>query len=225
MKLGGFYCFKYVYMIKGGEKLNKKIKGKTVRKAGNKKIAEKSAVKKTAKKKNVQKKVKLAVKVGSKTSKIANSSHIVAIEKNENLEKEIKAEKAIRSSGAKQPRIISEKLEKDKQLIMWSGITFFMVLIMFVWVFQIRHSISQTKLENNNQKTEEWKKVFSDLEKNISDLKTDLEKVKQFSEEPEKKFDEKLIEKVKNNIASSSTEHTSDIASSTSATSSELKIN
>jgi len=216
-------------MLKGGKKIHKNSEEKpkkraisvkkTVKKANNKKIAKKGAVKKT-----VQKKVKLAVKVRSKIDKTVNSSHIVAIEKNENLEKEIKAEEIINQFKTRQPGIISEKLEKDKQLIMWSGITFFMVLIMFVWVFQIRHSISQTKLENNNQKTERWKEVFSDLEKNISDLKTDLEKVKQFSEEPEKEFDEKLIEKIKNNITGSSTAHISDIASSASATSSELII-
>ena len=212
-------------MIKGGEKLNKKIAKKPVKKAIGKKIAKKSAVKKISKKKNIQKKVKLAVKVRSKKDKAVNSSHIVAIEKNENLEKEINAKEITNQAKIKQPKIISEKQEKDKQLIMWSGITFFMILIMFIWVFQIRHSISQTKLENNSQKTEEWKEVFSDLEKNISDLKRDLEKVKEFSEEPKEEFDEKLIEKIKNDIVSSSTAHISDIASSTSATSSELTNN
>ena len=213
-------------MIKGGEKLNKKIAKKPVKKASIKKIAKKSVVKKTAKKKNIQKKVKLAVKVRSKKDKAINSSHIVAIEKNKNLEKKINAKKIINQAKTRQPRIISEKLEKDKQLIMWGGITFFMVLIIFVWGFQIKHSINQTKLEDNGQKTEEWKDIFSDLEKNISDLKTDLEKVKEFSEESksEKKLDEKLIEKIKNNIVSSSTAQVSDIATSTNATSSELII-
>lgn len=206
-------------MIKGG----KKIKEKTVKKARGKKIAKKSAVKKTAKKKIVQKKVKLAVKVGAKTDKAANSSHVVAIKKNLNLEKEIKAKEIIRSSKTKQPRIIFEKQQKDKQLIMWSGITFFMVLIMLIWAFQIKHSIKQTKLENNNQKTEKWKEVFSDLKKNISDLKTDLEKVKQFSEESniqkDQSADNELIEKIKNNIIGSSTTQASDIATGTSTAS------
>ena len=154
----------------------------------------------------------------SKTNRTANSSHIVEIEKNLNFEKEIKAEKIARLSKIKQPKIISEKQEKDKQLIMWGGIAFFMILIIFVWTYQIRNSINQTKLENNNQKTEEWKEVFSDLEKNISNLKTDLEKVKKFSEnldaQTDKKADDELIEKIKNNIASSSATQISDIATS-----------
>ena len=103
---------------------------------------------------------------------------------------------------------------------MWSGVTFFMILIMFVWVYQIRHSIGQAKLENNNQKTEEWKNTLSGLEKNISDFKTDLKKVKQFSNKEENQIDDKLIQKVKNNIASSSVAKISDIATSTNATSS-----
>lgn len=212
-------------MLKGGKKIHKNTKEKPKKRAVfAKKIVKKSA-KKIAKDKVARKKVKLAVKVGLKTSKTANSSHVVEIEKNLNLEKEIKAEKIARLSKIKQPKIISEKLEKDKQLIMWSGITFFMILIIFVWVYQIRNSISQTKLENNNQKTEEWKEVFSTLEENISSLKTDLEKIKEFSEEPKKKLDDEIIEKIKNNIIGSSTAQIPGVASSTSATSSELKIN
>ncbi|MCK4539804.1 hypothetical protein KAU09_01475 [Candidatus Parcubacteria bacterium] len=211
-------------MPKGGRKINKNDKEKPKKGAVSvKKIAKKSA-KKAVKKKIIQRKVKLAVKMGSKADRTVNSSHVVEIEKNLNLEKEIKAEKIAHSPKTKQPGIISEKQEKDKQLIMWSGVTFFMILIIFVWAYQIRHSIGQAKLENNNQKTEEWKEVLSDLEKNINGLKTNLEKVKEFSEESDiqenQKMDDELIKKIKNNIASSSAIKASDIAAS-----SELKIN
>ena len=208
-------------MLKGGKKINKNSKEKPKKKAVFAKKTVKKSAKKLAKNKIARKKVKLAVKVGSKTNKTANSSHIVEIKKNLNLEKEIKAEEIARLSKAKQPKIISEKLEKDKQLIMWSGIIFFMILVVFIWVYQIKSSISQTKSESNNQKTEEWKEVFSDLEENIGNLKTDLEKIKEFSEEPKKKLDDEIIEKVKNNFIGSSTTRILDIASSTNATSSE----
>lgn len=77
-----------------------------------------------------------------------------------------------------------EKDEKKKNLIMWIGVTFFMVLIMVVWGYNMKNTIKKTALNNPNNSgdladiTKEFEKTLKEVKTetgSINELKTKLE--------------------------------------------------
>ncbi len=70
--------------------------------------------------------------------------------------------------------------DSHKRLAMWTGVIFFMVLIFFIWVYNIKATFRQTidksgKEEINlNQFTDDFKKTFDKIKSNFSEIKENL---------------------------------------------------
>lgn len=126
--------------------------------------------------------------------------------------------------------IISQRTEADKKLIMWSGIGFFMVIIFVIWIFQIKQTIIQAKIEGNSNSTEDISMILSDVTEKIGQMKVDLDKIRNYSEtvatgtaEVDSALRDKIEELVED-IASSTVQATSTVeATSTEAEIVELK--
>jgi len=84
-------------------------------------------------------------------------------------------------------RILEEKIERSKELIMWSGVIFFMLLITFLWIYNIRHTFEASRLENDSESSiKGWQEMTRDLEERIGDFKEDYEKIKEIEIDEEK---------------------------------------
>jgi hypothetical protein len=89
--------------------------------------------------------------------------------------------------------LVQARIEKDKRLIMWSGVTFFMALILTLWIFNMKTIFKG--VESDNQETGfEWRETTDELTQTISEFK--------------KNWDEIKIEDVSTSTASSSDELT-----------------
>lgn len=134
--------------------------------------------KKTAK----SKKVSLTVKVAKtkKPTKPRTKKKTVITKRASSAVSSVKTKKpaipAIKENYPIEARIISEKVERDKRLIMWSGVTFFMLLILVVWLFQTRQVINNTHLSRDSQEVlSSWDELSDDFSKRMIEMKDDLE--------------------------------------------------
>lgn len=71
------------------------------------------------------------------------------------------------------PRIISIESEKNKRVIMWIGVSFFMLLLFFFWVYNSYHLILKNKPVEQAGST--FEALNNDLEKKIQEFKSDIE--------------------------------------------------
>lgn len=78
--------------------------------------------------------------------------------------------------------ILSQRTEADKKIIMWSGIGFFMVIIFGIWIFQIKQTIIQTKIENNGGSKKDLSLIMGEVTDRIGQMKGDLDKIKNFND-------------------------------------------
>ncbi|MCK5062082.1 hypothetical protein KAR28_06080 [Candidatus Parcubacteria bacterium] len=73
------------------------------------------------------------------------------------------------------------RLDKEKQLIIFSGVTFFMVLIAFFWIFNISQVFKKMSVanenENNNDMADTWQELSEGLGNSLDQMRFNLEKV------------------------------------------------
>lgn len=149
------------YMVKGG-KTNKIHKNKT---RDSKKISLTVKVKKTSK--NKEKTVKKKIVPAQISKEKALSPEIEQITPRE---KEIVGQ------------ILSAKEESLKTKIMYSGVSFFMIVIILFWVYNTKQVIEQSKITNNNQfSSEGLKDLAKEFAGKMDEIKTDLEKINSFN--------------------------------------------
>ena len=77
--------------------------------------------------------------------------------------------------------ILSENIEKDKNLILWSGVIFFMILIAFFWVRNTSRVFRETASEGNGAEAAiltEWQTAAKEIAEKMNELKADLETIK-----------------------------------------------
>lgn len=151
------------------------------------------------------------------------------------MEKELEEEK--KKKIIEKSRLLKEKErqaepqinyegDSHKRLAMWTGVIFFMVLIFFVWVYNIKATFRAPA--NNNKESdlswdkisEDFKKTMGEVKENIADLKSAVQTAttteeRQLSEEEIEELKEKL-EVMENKIGTSTEENT--------ATSSEINL-
>lgn len=74
------------------------------------------------------------------------------------------------------------EVERHKQIIMWSGITFFMVLITFFWINNTRRVVDESRDELNKKDAygAEWEKAVNELSDKIVELKSGVESIDNF---------------------------------------------
>ena len=86
--------------------------------------------------------------------------------------------------AANAPRVVQpvvNKTEKDKRLMMWSGVIFCMLVITIVWIINIKETLKQATAQNNNQALEEWNKTTDQLAEQMNKIKDSLDKIESFS--------------------------------------------
>ena len=68
-----------------------------------------------------------------------------------------------------------EKVERDKSWIMWSGVTFFMLVIGIIWIFNIKNVFEATPKDNTginlDEITENFSKTMEEAKEGIAELK------------------------------------------------------
>ncbi|MFH0892159.1 MAG: hypothetical protein V1867_05255 [Candidatus Falkowbacteria bacterium] len=77
--------------------------------------------------------------------------------------------------------ILSENIEKDKNLILWSGVIFFMILIAFFWVRNTGRIFRETASMNDGAEAAiltEWQTATKEIAEKMNELKADLETIK-----------------------------------------------
>lgn len=71
---------------------------------------------------------------------------------------------------------IYKKIEKEKKIIMWSGVTFFMVLITFFWLYNLNLQFKNSQKAKDGEGISDWGKEMS---KRLDEIKENIEKVKE----------------------------------------------
>jgi len=74
-----------------------------------------------------------------------------------------------------------EKIERDKKLMMWAGVSFFMVLILAFWILNIKNIFKETKEARENPQKFEWGKITDEFGQTIEQIKEGLTELKQAS--------------------------------------------
>lgn len=75
--------------------------------------------------------------------------------------------------------IDSEKIEREKRLIMRAGIAFFMILIISVWIFNIKNVFESTKAKtDDNAARTQLNEITDEFSKNMEQIKQGLEEIK-----------------------------------------------
>lgn len=88
--------------------------------------------------------------------------------------------------------------DRDKRLVMWSGVSFFMFLIVFLWFLNIRSVLSNTDSNNTSQFnlkefSEEFNKTFEGIREKMEALEEEEEEVKNVSQEKEEEIEKEDI--------------------------------
>ena len=75
-----------------------------------------------------------------------------------------------------------ERIEKDKRLMMWAGVTFFMVLIASAWIYNTKKVFEHSNLENDSRfSATEWQNLTAEIDDKIGELKENLKDIKEFT--------------------------------------------
>lgn len=72
--------------------------------------------------------------------------------------------------------IHEEFVERDKRLIMWTGVTFFMVLILFVWITNTK-KIFNTISTNEDVEEFNWDEIRKGFDETMNDFKEGMEEL------------------------------------------------
>ncbi len=74
-----------------------------------------------------------------------------------------------------------EEIEKIKMKAMWSGVTFFMILVLFLWSLSLRASLQ--KYNQISYANVELEETYQDFADNIEKFKENLKKIKEIKQE------------------------------------------
>jgi hypothetical protein len=135
-------------------------------------------VKKTLTKRTVKK--PLILKTPSKTSEKAIIK-AKTVKKTKKQSPKPVAEKKLETATPK-GRIVVERSEKDKQFLMWAGVSFFMILIVIFWAYSIKESIKRSNSEwQSSEKAITWSQMADELSDKILEIKNDIKTVRSFA--------------------------------------------
>ena len=68
---------------------------------------------------------------------------------------------------------MAAKVEREKKFIMWSGVTFFMILIAFFWLYNTKQVLENSKIEREDTPSlfTDWESVSEELGSAITEIK------------------------------------------------------
>lgn len=72
-----------------------------------------------------------------------------------------------------------KKVEQGKTLAMWSGVIFFMFIIVLVWVINLQHSFKNIETSNETAKQLNWDEVIDGFSKTMNQIEKKYSEVKQ----------------------------------------------
>ena len=130
------------------------------------------------------KKVKLSVKVGKK--KIIKKRHSVdlsskRIRNEEQIEAIFERKRAeIKKAESDQNQLYQfKKVERKKRMIMWSGVSFFMVLIMAFWIYNTKQIFETEKNISDSQlPLTDWKEMTKEVGSQINEIRGAVNEMK-----------------------------------------------
>lgn len=105
--------------------------------------------------------------------KVAPKAVTKKIAKEKSAVKEKKADK-----DQAEGQILEMKVEKEKRFIMWSGITFFMILILVFWVYNTRQVMRNISQEADNETILDWQELGADVSTRLEQMRSDLDQIK-----------------------------------------------
>jgi hypothetical protein len=74
-----------------------------------------------------------------------------------------------------------DRIERDKKLMMWAGVSFFMILILGFWVLNIKSVFKGATEARENPQKFEWGKITNEFDQTIEQIKEGLNELKQAS--------------------------------------------
>ncbi len=158
------------------------------KKVDNKKTDEKKETKKTSKK-NLEVRV-----LGRPQKEKEEKNKVIELEIDREKEIEKKKEEARanddyvptkgKSSLVLQKQGTEEELNKHKMIIMWSGIIFFMIIIVFFWVHNTKKAIIESRIEQEQmaENKKGWDDLVDDVSDRINDMKSNLAEIEKFEQ-------------------------------------------
>jgi type II secretory pathway component PulM len=75
--------------------------------------------------------------------------------------------------------------ERDKRMILWAGVSFFMVLIFGFWIYNLKHTFKKIENENAGGNDFEWSEITGDFSKTMDEMKENLAEIKKFADTAE----------------------------------------
>ena len=85
-----------------------------------------------------------------------------------------------------QARVLKQKHEREKLVLMWVGISFFMILVFVFWVYNFKKSINSIQGSDYSFETSsDWESLTKELSGAMADIKTNIESLKSFSSSTE----------------------------------------
>jgi len=121
-------------------------------------------------------------KIFSRSAKILKK----ALPENETVQfAQKEAVSAAEANGSTEParaaRIIIEDSEENKIKLMWGGVAFFMLIIIVVWVFQVKQTIGRAQIAESEQPGQDLESILDEVSEKFGQMKSDLDKVKSFN--------------------------------------------
>jgi len=154
------------------------------------------------------KKIELKVRVKNQPKKEAEpeieevKEEVAPIEKPDKKKVKTKKERvkkeALSSPKEEKGRIIYENTEKDRRLIMWTAVIFFMILIGAGWIYNAKKVFKETKTEGSEESVlnlDNWDKMTGELSEKIAQMKEDLASLKEFAGEDENLINDTSLER------------------------------
>jgi Fe2+ transport system protein B len=136
-------------------------------------------------KKKIEKKPLKKNKKKSELLEVSKNWRKKNLEENNNLSKKEKQEiKETYGQGFYQPEEDYEKNddhEGDKKLMMWAGVTFFMTVILFFWILNIKNILKTDSIEKDGEF--EWTEVKSEIDDIMGDIKENIDNIEFEAEE------------------------------------------
>jgi len=99
--------------------------------------------------------------------------------KKKKVEREVKVE-PIEEQLVIDEIIKAEEIERDKRLIMWTGVIFFMVLILTIWIINFKNVFQAKQSENTNSSAiQEWNKITDEFTETWEKVRQGMSELKQ----------------------------------------------
>lgn len=144
---------------------------------------ESSAVKRGAKK---SRRVDLKVRVAQpapESREGLEEEYGEVIETSDNLTQKAINENAVSPETVEEiaKKIAELKIERDKKIFMWIGITFIMLIVLVVWIFNLKNMFRQQASQNQGSKQLNIDQISEQFNKTMEEVSKDLNKLNELS--------------------------------------------